>query len=177
MATLSENGDSWHARGIKRRDFRHVKGDPEVPGSRNRGRKNTKRWCKGKEGREHDVRTYVENPHACSRDCSYRKENGGTGFHPWGTNRRVTKCVACGMDSWNLDKIYKTNPIQQALADKWCGEGHLYDWMTDSQLTQIGLSRRRPQYRWMDWPSDRYEHHACVMCGKPSGKRARPVSN
>jgi hypothetical protein len=41
----------WKEESIKRRDFRHVHGEPEVP--RSRAKKDTKRWCKGKIGREH----------------------------------------------------------------------------------------------------------------------------
>lgn len=171
MATLSEDGDSWRANGVKRRDFRHTKGDPEVATRAVRGRKNTKLWCKGKEGVEHDVRTYVENPHYCYPACSYLKENGGTGFHSWGLNRTVTKCVVCGLDKWNLHKSYKTDPIQQKLADKWCDKGHLYDWMTNAELARI----RRPIHPdW--WEAQRLaemELHACVMCGKRDGKRYR----
>lgn len=169
MATLSEDGDSWRASGVKRRDFRRAKDAPEVPGSRGR-RKNTKKWCKGIVGRKHDVRTYVENPHYCGKDCSYNKENGGTGFHPWATNRRVTKCVKCGLNSWNLHKSYKTDPIQQKLADKWCGEGHLYDWMTNAELARIGKPVNSPWFG--PRPSD-VEYHACVMCGKRDGRRYR----
>lgn len=44
--------DSWRYGGIKRRDFRNAKDDPEVP--RHKGtKKNTKKWCKGKRGVEH----------------------------------------------------------------------------------------------------------------------------
>lgn len=44
--------DSWRYGGIKRRDFRSGHDEPEVP--RHKGaKKNTKKWCKGKEGVEH----------------------------------------------------------------------------------------------------------------------------
>lgn len=170
MATLSEDDSSWRASGIIRRDFRHTKGEPEAPTRAVRGRKNTKRWCKGIVGRKHDVRTVVENPHVCGPDCSARRENGGSGYHRWGVNRSVTKCVACGMNAWSLDKSYKTNPIQQKLADKWCGEGHLYDWMTNAELARIGKPVNSPWFG--PRPSD-VEYHACVMCGKRDGRRYR----
>lgn len=44
--------DSWAYGGVKRRDFRHAHDEPEIP-AHNGKRKNTKKWCKGKEGREH----------------------------------------------------------------------------------------------------------------------------
>lgn len=43
---------SWAYRGVKRRDFRHAHDEPEVP--RHKGsKKNTKKWCKGKNSIEH----------------------------------------------------------------------------------------------------------------------------
>ena len=175
MATLSENSDSWAASGIIRRDFRAAKDAPEVPGARNRGRKNTKRWCKGKVGREHDVRSVNENFHACHRDCSYLKENGGSGYHPWNMNRIVTKCVNCGMDRWNLHKSYKTDPIQEKLARKWCDKGHLYDWLTAEERAK--LHSPKAERDWWDsrcWARsgrNYYEYETCVMCGKTARTR------
>lgn len=43
----------WKEGANKRRDFRHSKSDPEVPKYKNK--KDTKRWCKGKVGVEHDL--------------------------------------------------------------------------------------------------------------------------
>lgn len=51
MSKKKDEG-SWRYSGIKRRDFRNAKDEPEVP--RHRGaKKNTKKWCKGKTGVEH----------------------------------------------------------------------------------------------------------------------------
>ena len=51
MSKKKDEG-SWRYSGIKRRDFRNAKHEPEVP--RHRGtKKNTKKWCKGKTGVEH----------------------------------------------------------------------------------------------------------------------------
>ena len=47
-----KDADSWRYGGIKRRDFRHAHDEPEVP--RHQGKKkNTKKFCKGKQGVEH----------------------------------------------------------------------------------------------------------------------------
>jgi hypothetical protein len=45
---------SWHYSGIKRRDFKHDASGPEI--IRPIVRKNTKKWCKGKVGKEHDYK-------------------------------------------------------------------------------------------------------------------------
>lgn len=51
MSKKKDEG-SWAYGHIKRRDFRHSHDGPEVP--RHKGtKKNTKKWCKGKEGVEH----------------------------------------------------------------------------------------------------------------------------
>lgn len=50
---LSHDDSSWKASGIKRRDFRHTHDGPEVP--RHQGKKNRRKWCRGKVGREHQL--------------------------------------------------------------------------------------------------------------------------
>ena len=65
MATLYGNGPkdgsgSWRASGIIRRDFRHIKDEPEIP--RHAGKKSKpKRWCKGQVGAEHTPADVVRN--------------------------------------------------------------------------------------------------------------------
>lgn len=77
MATLSEDGDSWKASGIKRKDFRNTKNGPEV--IKPRSKKNTKRWCRGKVGKEHKI---IHQPHP-----TYGK---------FGTH--VDRCDECGKE-------------------------------------------------------------------------------
>lgn len=44
--------DDWSGGALKRKEFRHTHNGPEVP--RHIGKKkNTRKWCKGKVGREH----------------------------------------------------------------------------------------------------------------------------
>lgn len=50
---LAEDNTSWKASSIQRRDFRRTADGPEVTDNRKKRRKNTRRWCKGVEGREH----------------------------------------------------------------------------------------------------------------------------
>lgn len=65
--------DSWAYGGVKRRDFRQAKDNPEVAPHAGK-RKNTKKWCKGKEGREHiPVRKakYYNDPRSGERKILY----------------------------------------------------------------------------------------------------------
>ena len=60
MARLAEDTSSWKASGIQRRDFRSTINGPEVQRT-NGSKKNTRRWCKGVEGREHVLDMRVSN--------------------------------------------------------------------------------------------------------------------
>ena len=50
---LSKDKDSWKASGVIRRDFRSEHGGPEVPPHRRKRTKDSKRFCRGKPGRQH----------------------------------------------------------------------------------------------------------------------------
>lgn len=63
MATLSEDNDSWSAGGVIRRDFRNSRGSPEIPKPQHSRHKDTKRWCKGIEGRDHVIGVKPISPH------------------------------------------------------------------------------------------------------------------
>lgn len=55
MAKVSHDKESWHASGVIARDKRATKSpQDERPVGRAR-KKDTRRWCKGKEGREHAI--------------------------------------------------------------------------------------------------------------------------
>lgn len=54
MATLAEDADSWKAHSVIRRDYRHTAVDDEHTAHRKSARKNTKKWCLGREGRLHE---------------------------------------------------------------------------------------------------------------------------
>jgi len=49
---ISRDDSSWHASGVLVRDARHTKTEQQVGG--HRAKKDTKRWCRGKVGREHE---------------------------------------------------------------------------------------------------------------------------
>lgn len=63
--------------------------DPKPTPGGARKRKDTRRWCRGKEGREHDVQ-YVKPE--VEPDIRYR----------W-WNRGRYECVNCGMKRWRID--------------------------------------------------------------------------
>jgi hypothetical protein len=73
---LKEDSASWHASGLIVRDARHDGSSPEV--APHRSKKDCKRWCRGKVGREHDGewRPY--------------KEDAG-----YATNWRILVCKRC----------------------------------------------------------------------------------
>ena len=50
---ISRDDGSWHASGVLARDARHVKTEQQVAG--HRAKKDTKRWCRGRVGKEHDL--------------------------------------------------------------------------------------------------------------------------
>lgn len=70
---LAEDSSSWKSSGIRRRDFRHAGNGPEVTGQK-RKRKNTRRWCKGVEGREHSPVIVRDKYDHFGRGC-YRDES------------------------------------------------------------------------------------------------------
>lgn len=49
---LKEDKSSWHSSAIIKRDFRHDSSQPV--GASHRTKKDTKKWCRGKVGVEHD---------------------------------------------------------------------------------------------------------------------------
>ena len=68
---LSKDDDSWKASGIKRRDFRSAHDAPEVPRrSGPKRKKNTKKWCRGREGKEHTIVRFEKNKYYSVDKCS-----------------------------------------------------------------------------------------------------------
>ncbi len=157
MATLSSNGDdSWHAGGVKRRDFRHTHNGPEITGAPKK-RSKSKRWCKGKEGREHDF--------------SGIKRDGWSYLY-----RTTTCCVKCNVDRRKIpfkdrfrayedtgdDKFLSS---QEKLEHRWCQEGHLWDW--------VPAVDPRAEVDWRTRWRGNDEAEECAMCKKRS-HRYRP---
>jgi hypothetical protein len=77
MARVSKDSDSWKASGIKRRDFRNVHNGPEV--NTKGKKKNTRKWCRGKTGKEHRI---IHQPHPT--------------FGKYGTH--IDRCDECGKE-------------------------------------------------------------------------------
>lgn len=90
----------WKERAIVRRDERHTKvaDDTQKPKA---GKKNTKKWCKGKQGREHTL--------VC---MTYDEAKGTTnikGFQGW----RYLVCTSCGkeMDVY-IPRFFESDPTR-----------------------------------------------------------------
>ena len=98
MTTLSEDGDSWKANGIKRRDFRDAKDGPEVPkhGSR---KKKLKDWCRGKVGKKHDYQLMTEH------------WSTSLGTVSWSGRPvpKVYRCTDCRKQEWGEATVNKYN--------------------------------------------------------------------
>lgn len=83
MARLSRDDSSWKAHGLAKKyeDWEH----DHKQGSKGKNKKkNTKRWCRGKEGQEHDWKPFEKHQriaiHRCSR-CG--KENWKGAVWTW----------------------------------------------------------------------------------------------
>ncbi len=91
----------WTERANKRRDERHTK-EPEKPLPPKASKKNTKKWCKGKVGKEHTL--------VC---MTGEEAKGGHGYR-FSKAWRYLVCTACGKeldiyygDSWIDNKEVK----------------------------------------------------------------------
>lgn len=77
---LKEDSSSWRAGGIVRRDSRNTKADPET--AKHHSTKNRKRWCRGKEGVEHE-KLWVLGSYMTLRLWENRCKNCGKKFETW----------------------------------------------------------------------------------------------
>lgn len=96
---LKEDNDSYKASGVKRRQYRQSPAVDRI--RRPRPSKNTKLWCKGKVGVEHDVQL--------------EKIDGLNFTHNQGKYWRLIhwKCTNCGK-TW-LDSIHRTEEERKKL--------------------------------------------------------------
>ena len=76
---LKEDSSSWKSNGIKKRDFRHIHDEPKPA---HRSKKDTRKYCYGKVGKEHILYRFV---HAWVRDYGF-----------WWPNTIQAKCTRCG---------------------------------------------------------------------------------
>lgn len=197
MAKLSDDASGWSASG-KRKKIETQKADPQVPKPGSSKKKNTKKWCKGIEGRYHEVKNVqlVNFNDNCwnnlySPGYYWRDKDKWCGHH----RHFEMKCVGCGMEANRLSKAAKRyNGIkteQEKLEEKWCDKGHLWDWeefnFEDWKRKQPAYTRLRDvvirqgafMYQYKHWKtgamvwrtvSIKVEQY-CVMCGKRSGRR------
>ena len=158
MATLKDDDSSWKAHGLKKK-IRDWENDPKPRVVQNK-KKNTHKWCKGKVGVEHDVRNVLIvslNP-MCAKNGSRDKDGKIIRCGHW--RHYENKCVNCGKSSYRVAKASRPAYKQQReLEEKWCTEGHLWDWVT------IEYS----------WGKSGREIQTCLMCGKTKGKSRRQM--
>lgn len=111
-------GSEWKLRGLAKRDFQHSKDGPEEI-TRHPKRRN-KRWCKGKEGREHRWeqrerwRYTYENPDGTKYDrVSYNWVCAGCGKTEWSQPKPpIPKhdhcyCITKISQRWKREEIYE----------------------------------------------------------------------
>lgn len=94
----NDGDNKWRTRGIIRRDFRASKDGPEELPAKSLGKKNKKKWCKGKKGVEHVLvekvsRTYTHR-NATTTYYSRVCKNCSKQIDFW--HRRETRYHACG---------------------------------------------------------------------------------
>lgn len=87
--------------------WRKEAGEPDAP--HRSGHKDTRRWCKGKEGREHTLAIEIP-PNAWKRGCAWVDHVilGTEGSKPWWNCQHVELCTACGKQfrhshAWMVD--------------------------------------------------------------------------
>ena len=90
MAKISHNSDSWHARGVIKRDFQHDKSGPEVIPHKKKG--TGKKFCKKHKG-PHVFDTYTE-------------------WSTYGTWRYRYKACACGKRGFGGDGMYQSQRLR-----------------------------------------------------------------
>lgn len=126
---LKEDSDNWRSSGLKRRNFRQEKGDPEVAKGANT-KKKTSKWCKGREGIEHQL-----------RDHSRPMFGGAVFFHEWictGCNKRFRRK--------QIDRILEASRKQQqvVLVRTNCSDPeHKSEYLRSKSTTRWPCSRCR----------------------------------
>jgi len=87
MATISKDGkSSYHVQGLVKRDKQHSHDGPEV--TRPSGHKDTRKWCKGKVGREHKPEAVLIAGHGSIPQLVYAcKKCGKELDHFWGKRK------------------------------------------------------------------------------------------
>lgn len=213
MAKLSHDASSWRAYGLKKR-YETLERDEEV-GGKKKAKKDTKKWCRGVEGHPHNIRSVVIGLTPCYRNvggCIQNPDYNGKLCNHW---KSITKCVNCNAKVTGYGWRNKTNPTktnkkpngvvteQQRLAEKWCSEGHLWDWSEFKQDRENQFNRNRWEwsYRWTQgtfvvrdgevWfeTKDRNGqkiwtqpsraprvHKICVMCGLERNSQSRAIT-
>ena len=135
---------------------RHINTGLDEPVSDKRlgkSKKDTKRWCKGKEGVEHE---FKEVPVVNFNDKCFTKERCGHWRH------YETKCVGCGKSSWRQYRAPDDYSIDAdiEMADEFCNDGHEFEWETVP--SEYGNPKRDG--------SKVLIRETCTSCGYSDGK-------
>lgn len=84
------SNESWKQSGVKVRDARHTKVEDTATPSLPSKKKDTKKWCRGKVGTQHELKCFV-----------YKNDNGSKFTKCW----YVLSCMSCGKE---MDHYYGT---------------------------------------------------------------------
>src|SRR4051794_16007303 len=130
MAKISHDNTSWRASGLTKR----YEEKSDVPKRSPAKKADSKRWCKGKVGREHKLVVcrpqYFSDPYNCwnglvlacrKRDCQR--------YHHMELSYRCANCGKYVDDmAEEVQAIVKPKVAEMlALEAKWCRKGHLWD--------------------------------------------------
>lgn len=169
MARISKDSTSWRAYGLAKRNEDWENNPKRQPVKAKK--KNTKRWCKGKVGVEHNFEStlVVQTNPKCFTGVFC-----GHWFH------YQNACTGCGKEDWGRDERKGIDrERQEELAAKWCTEDHLWDWsefehkemytFVNGELKEVyNHSFVRP------WRHPKV-HKVCVMCGLERRSQTRKI--
>lgn len=187
MAKLSRDATSWRAYGLVRRN-EDWENDPKLDARKPKNnKKDTNRWCKGKEGVEHDIRAV---PYGGPINCNTCKVAGKICKHRYTRN----KCINCGKDrTWRMNSARKSaedKARQRQLASEWCdSEGHEWMWSKFNNTMYDGMTPRFVMVKGEimehtgspHWPLRRpwrmpKVHQVCEMCGLERRGKTRNIT-
>ena len=113
MATLSKDGaSSWRARGVAKRDARLAPGGTEVAPSPP-AKKDTKRWCRGRQGRAHGFLVAVSRRESFPRLIAYCPECG----KEFGSYHRVSWWSGDVPPTWATPEMLKELEVAKQECD------------------------------------------------------------
>ncbi len=99
---LAEDNSNYRASSVERRDFRHSGDGPEETAGKPKRKKDTKRWCRGKEGVEHIPEIKKRQGYGGFRSCKMLNVSSERYPSIWSCNHELV-CANCGkIIEWTL---------------------------------------------------------------------------